>query len=98
MSGMVARTWPAGRLATNCSNDGKGLQHFVDAHLHAAQHVAFLVDRHGKLDPVIGGVREIATEVMVETGGASGNSDDTEILGGLRFEDAGGFQAVAGGG
>ena len=59
--------------------------------------VADLKDGDFDVYLVVGGVRKVAAQVMVEPGGATRNADDTEIARHCRLQYARVLQAVEGG-
>ena len=73
----------------------KRLADFVDAHLHPVLHVAFGEDRHGELHLIVGGVRKIAAQIVIEAGGAAGDAHDAEVARDFGLEHARRFQPVA---
>ena len=59
-------------------------------------HVAGLINRNADVYLIVGGVRKIAAQIMVETRGASGDADDAEVARDCGLEHAGVLQAVNG--
>jgi len=86
-----------GKVPGGDGENAEGLDHFVDAHEHPMEHVAFLIDRDAEGEPVVGGVRMIAADVEVDAGGAACDANDAQFAGSFGAKDAGPFEAVAGG-
>ena len=92
-----ARCGAAGQIVGGRADDGDRLAHLVDAHLHAVQHVARLIDRHPEGRAVVGGVGMVAAHIEIDAGSAAADADDSQGLGLFGTQDAGVLQAVAGG-
>src|SRR5262249_25610157 len=80
------------------TKDAERFVKFLASDGHAALDIAFGENWNFELNLVVEGVREIAAEIMVKTGSAPSNTDDSEVASHFRFEDAGCFQTIARGG
>src|SRR5207244_11029081 len=80
-----------GQLVHHLPNNAQRLEEFFAAHDHAALHVPFGKNRHGELHLVVEVVREVATQVVVETGCPAGDAHDAEVARDFGLEHAGGF-------
>ena len=74
----------AGEVRHELPDDGKGLPHLINAYLHPVFHIADLINGHAKFHPVIGRMRKIAPQIVVETGCAPGDAQDAQIARHLR--------------
>ena len=57
--------------------------------------VTVLIHGDFDLDLVVGGMRVVAPQVMVEAGGAAGDAHHAEVAGDCGREDAGMLEAIA---
>ena len=71
------------------------MENLLAAHDQAALDVALGENGDRELHLIVKIIREIAAQVVVEAGRASGNAHHTEIASNLGCQHAGGFEAVA---
>src|SRR5439155_25919875 len=81
----------ARQLGQHLPDDAKGLEKFFATDDHAPLHVAFGEDRHGELNLIVESVRKIATQIMVEAGGAARNANNAQVARDVGLEHPRGF-------